>query len=378
MRYRDFRPEPIYYFAYGMLTDQEHMPGARAVGSALLNNHRFEFLQYADVTPDAGSQVWGALWIIPRELLSELDRVEGYPHMYGRQQLPVQHQSRRVEAWVYRMTPSTRDNTTWRAPSQGYVATLRRGYRAFGLPSSQIDQALEVAEAQDSWQQDDAAWLRDLREMASSGPDAQEMRQRMRAAGYAFWGEGVDSIVWGKHEGTVVKIVMPMPNQGRSRQAAGNRAILAYRQWAQEHSNNPHMLRFGTINGQPYRKIRVGQSEFLQLSMEALEELPTAVREFLGQLLNQGVWHHFPTWQDFLRHARQDSRWTQLLDALMERYREQMPGFYNIASQLRQWGAGQGLGWDLAGFNVRQRRDGTMVIVDPFGAGWSLKWSSAA
>jgi len=258
------------------------------------------------------------------------------------------------------------------------VATLRRGYRAFGLPSSQIDQALEVADAQDSWQQDDTAWLRDLREMASSSPDAQEMRQRMRAAGYAFWGEGVDSIVWGKSEGTVVKIVMPMPNQGHSRQAAGNRAILAYRQWAQEHSNNPHMLRFGTINGRPYRKIQIGKSEFLQLSMEALAELPTAVREFLTQLLNQGVWHHFLTWQDFLRHARQDSRWNLLMDALMQRYREQMPGFYNIASQLRQWGAGQGLGWDLAGFNVRERRDGTMVIVDPFGAGRSLKWSSAA
>jgi hypothetical protein len=105
-------------------------------------------------------------------------------------------------------------------------------------------------------------------------------------------------------------------------------------------------------------------------------ELPTAVREFLSQLLNQGVWHHFPTWQDFLRHARQDSRWNLLMDNLMQQYRAQMPGFYNIASQLRQWGAEQGLAWDLAGFNVRERRDGTMVIVDPFGAGWSLKWSS--
>lgn len=378
MRYRDFRPEPIHYFAYGMLTDHANMPGARAVGPALLNNHRFEFLGFADVAPDPGSQVWGALWIIPRELLSELDRVEGYPHMYGRQQLPVQHGSRRVEAWVYRMTPQTRKQSTLAMPSEDYVATLRRGYRAFGLPLSQIDQALEVAEAQDLWHEDDTSWLGDLREMASSGPDAQEMRRRMRAAGYDFWGEGVDSMVWGKNEGTVVKIVMPMPNQGRSRQDAGNRAILAYRQWAQEHSNNPHMLRFGTINGRPYRKIQIGQSEFLQLSMEALAELPAMVREFLSQLLNQGVWEHFLYWQDFLRYARQDSRWTMLLDNIMQQYRAQMPGFYNIASQLRQWGTQQGLSWDLAGFNVRERRDGTMVIVDPFGAGWSLKWSSAA
>ena len=378
MRYRDFRPEPMYYFAYGMLTDQDNMPGARTVGPARLDNHRFEFLQYADVTPDPGSEVWGALWIISRELLSELDRVEGYPRMYGRQQLPVWHQLRRVEAWVYRMTPDTRYRTTRRAPSAGYVATLRRGYHDFGLPSSQIDQALEDAEAQDRWQQDDTAWLRDLREMASRSRDAQEISQRMRAAGYDLWGEGVDSMVWGKSEGAVVKIVMPSPNQGHSRQDAGNRAILAYRQWAQEHRNNPHMLKFLPINGQPYRHIRIGQSEFLQLRMEALAELPNAAAQFLHELIDDEVWQHFLTWQDFLRYASRDPDWRDRLDDLPDRYRAQMPGFYNIAARLRQWGTGQGLSWDLAGFNVRERADGTMVIVDPFGAGWSLKWSSAA
>ena len=376
MRYRDFRPEPIYYFAYGMLTDRDHMPGARAVGAARLANHRFEFLQFADVTPDPGSEVWGALWIIPRELLSELDRVEGYPHMYGRQQLPVYHRGRRIEAWVYRMTPDTREYTARATPGAGYVATLRRGYSDFGLPGSQIDSALEDAEARDHWQQQwDPRSQWDLQEMAIDSADSREIGRRLRAAGYSFWGEGVDSQVWGRDEGAVVKIVMPSPNQGQSRQAAGNRAILAYQRFAQEHANNPHMLRFFSINGRPYRTIRLGNSEFLQLKMEALEELPSQPQQFLSQLLNRGVWEHFLTWQDFIRYARQDNRWQDLLTNMMDRYRAQMPGFYNIASRLRQWGVGQGLSWDLAGFNVRERRDHTMVITDPFGAGWSLKWS---
>ncbi len=142
MRAQEFQPAPIYYFAYGMLTNPRHMPGAEPVGPATLPNHSFEFQQFADVVPESGSRVHGVLWEIPRELLAQLDRVEGVPYLYNRKTVPVRSNGQRYEAYVYTMTPSARAEVKSAAPSQSYVRTLGQGYARFDLPGDQINQAL--------------------------------------------------------------------------------------------------------------------------------------------------------------------------------------------------------------------------------------------
>lgn len=133
---------PRYYFAYGMLTDPEVMGDTPLVGAAVLRNWQFEFLQYANVIPQAGSEVWGSLWQADDQLMSELDQVEGYPSFYDRKTVPVVCNGKRYVAEVYTMTPDSIHSLEGTHPSRKYVQQLVNGYRHAGLPMAQISQAL--------------------------------------------------------------------------------------------------------------------------------------------------------------------------------------------------------------------------------------------
>jgi gamma-glutamylcyclotransferase (GGCT)/AIG2-like uncharacterized protein YtfP len=142
MRFEEFRPEPVYYFSYGMLTDPHNMPDLEPVGAAQLPNFAFEMLAYANVVPTAGEHVDGVLWSIDRRTLSQLDRVEGYPSLYDRKTFPVFANGKRYEAWVYVMTPETRRRLKNSLPSRNYVRSIRHGYRAAGIDLSQLANSL--------------------------------------------------------------------------------------------------------------------------------------------------------------------------------------------------------------------------------------------
>ena len=154
MRAQEFghrnNPAPVYYFAYGMLTDPKNMPGCQAIGAARLHNHRLEFYQYADVEEHAGSEVQGVLWSLPINMLSQLDQVEGVPYLYNRKTMPVTVGGQRYEAYVYTMTPQARQQVQNRAPSVSYLRTLARGYIQFGLPNRQLHSAIQRASRPES------------------------------------------------------------------------------------------------------------------------------------------------------------------------------------------------------------------------------------
>ena len=169
MRAQEFQPEPIYYFAYGMLTNPRHMPGAEAVGAATLPNHSFEFYQYADVVPAPGERVHGVLWQIPRELLSQLDRVEGVPWLYNRKTVPVRAGGQRYEAYVYTMTPAAREAVKDRMPSKNYVRTLGQGYAQFGLPGDQINRAIQDSRSMQEVAMNPAAYADSMAAAAERG-----------------------------------------------------------------------------------------------------------------------------------------------------------------------------------------------------------------
>ncbi len=133
---------PIYYFAYGMLTDPELMPGAEFIGRAELHNFSFEMFAYANVHPDTNGRVYGSLWAIDRQLLSQLDRTEGYPTLYDRKTVPVMCGGERYEAEVYTMTPATRKYMHGEQPSQSYIARIARGYHNAGIPMRQVQDSL--------------------------------------------------------------------------------------------------------------------------------------------------------------------------------------------------------------------------------------------
>lgn len=133
---------PIYYFAYGMLTDPDYLPGAELMGVAELRNFKFTMYAYANVEPETGSKVYGTLWKVDRNLLSALDQIEAYPELYDRRTYPVYLDGEKYPAEVYLMTPGTLKYIQHTTPKQQYINTILKGYNNAGVPTSQLYDAL--------------------------------------------------------------------------------------------------------------------------------------------------------------------------------------------------------------------------------------------
>jgi gamma-glutamylcyclotransferase (GGCT)/AIG2-like uncharacterized protein YtfP len=147
--------QPVYYFAYGMLTDPEIMDGIELVGVAKLPNFRYEMFEYANVVHEPGSVVYGCLWKVDRRIIANLDRVEGYPTLYDRKTVPVYVGGQKYVAELYTMTPETREQLADTSPSESYIDKIERGYSHAGVPLVQVDAALD--ELYDRRQVDEAA-----------------------------------------------------------------------------------------------------------------------------------------------------------------------------------------------------------------------------
>jgi len=139
---------PFLYFGYGSNLDEArlhiHCPSARLVGTARLADHRLAFSiestktwhgGVADIRPDAGREVWGALWLIDDEHAESLDRQEGLfrdPPAYRRLVVDLETAAGdRVACRSYQVVTPEPDGFL---PSPAYRDTILRGAQAIGLP----------------------------------------------------------------------------------------------------------------------------------------------------------------------------------------------------------------------------------------------------
>jgi gamma-glutamylcyclotransferase (GGCT)/AIG2-like uncharacterized protein YtfP len=134
------------YFAYGMNTNIGQMasrcPQAVDLGAAVLPNYEFRFARVGDVLENPEFNCQGVLWDLTPECLKALDRLEGYPWMYQRKFVTVQHNGESVDALVYYMVGDNEDEY----PSQHYYDMLMEGYTEHGLDTSQITDAVKYIE----------------------------------------------------------------------------------------------------------------------------------------------------------------------------------------------------------------------------------------
>ena len=119
-------------------------PGAQTVGTAVLENYRLLFrggdgCAVATVEPREGSSVPVLLWRISSRNERALDLYEGWPRLYGKEELSFSGADGPVSAMLYRMTPGHPAGR----PSDFYYNTLEEGYRACGFPVSGLELALE-------------------------------------------------------------------------------------------------------------------------------------------------------------------------------------------------------------------------------------------
>ena len=141
----DKRVQRTLYFAYGMNTNHGEMatrcPDSTFLGTAKLHNHRLTFQGVADFTEHKGHTLHGALWLISATDELALDRLEGYPHHYGKKTVQVSFKKGNIHVMIYQMV--ARDNFS--VPFQGYEDCLRVGYKQSGMNLNQISEAISHA-----------------------------------------------------------------------------------------------------------------------------------------------------------------------------------------------------------------------------------------
>ena len=139
------------YFAYGMNTNLEEMqkrcPTAVCLGAAQLDHYEFKFCTHADIEKSPGSVCHGVLWELTDQDLKALDALEGYPYYYTRFRVTVCIGKRKVKAIVYQMN----DQSYIQEPGQGYLEMVTEGYCQNGVPTDQIDRAINMVCLSENW-----------------------------------------------------------------------------------------------------------------------------------------------------------------------------------------------------------------------------------
>ena len=157
----------ILYFAYGsnlfleqMLKRIEGEP--KVIGAACLENHRLGFTilsktwkgGVADIVPEAGSKVWGAIYELTEQQLEKIDHYEGYKkgrdpkkNFYNRLQVEVVDK-RGVKqpciTYQAEVGDEKKRKCLYHRPSEQYCEVIRKGGEDHGL-AKEFFEHLKVA-----------------------------------------------------------------------------------------------------------------------------------------------------------------------------------------------------------------------------------------
>lgn len=136
------------YVAYGSNLNIQQMknrcPTAKLYGTGTLEGYELQFKGYptsafATIAPKAGSSVPVAVWDIQPRDEKSLDRYEGYPSHYFKEDVTVNLGNEEVSAMVYIMNQKMR----FGLPSTGYYNTVLTGYNDCGLDTTALETALK-------------------------------------------------------------------------------------------------------------------------------------------------------------------------------------------------------------------------------------------
>jgi hypothetical protein len=129
------------YFAYGSNMSRnlmrEHCPRARALGTAVLADHRFIVMAegFATIITEPGQTVHGVLWELSDGDVAALDAYEGLDTgLYRAATLPVHHGGRLTSALVY-----IARSCEYGRPKPAYMQLVLTAARDWDLPEPYID-----------------------------------------------------------------------------------------------------------------------------------------------------------------------------------------------------------------------------------------------
>ncbi len=141
-----------YYVAYGSNLSVEQMknrcPFAKTVGIAELQDMKLVFRFHATIEKSPGEKVPVLVWTITPLDERNLDRYEGYPDYYRKEEIEIEmtdfqkQNPKKVKAMVYIMNKGY--EIEW--PMDMYYATIKTSYRRFGFSTEGLTKAYKEAE----------------------------------------------------------------------------------------------------------------------------------------------------------------------------------------------------------------------------------------
>jgi gamma-glutamylcyclotransferase (GGCT)/AIG2-like uncharacterized protein YtfP len=137
----------MYYFAYGSNMNHEQLqqrcPGSRFIDTAYLNNARFRYDGHsktwnnkavANIISSDSEKVWGGLFEINENDMTQLDICEGFPERYGKKTMRVIDTKGEIHsAWVYFRIGEIRGE-----PLTEYRKVVLKGAENCNLPKEYI------------------------------------------------------------------------------------------------------------------------------------------------------------------------------------------------------------------------------------------------
>ena len=130
------------YIAYGSNLHIEQMarrcPTAKMIGAATLEDWQMFFATHATIEQKLGKSVACGIWEIDAQAEIALDRYEGYPRYYRKEEIDIQVGKEMRRAMVYIM-----NEPRPAMPHQGYVDTIYDGYADFGLDHRYLEDAMK-------------------------------------------------------------------------------------------------------------------------------------------------------------------------------------------------------------------------------------------
>ena len=131
----------MLYFAYASNLSKEYMlsrcPNATPVKKVALKGYKLVFNELADIVIEENKNVKGALYVISKQELDELDRLEGYPLLYDRVIVEVEDSvGSKYDAVTYIM-----EEKAIQAPPEHYYQLLVKGYEDWDLAMEFLEEA---------------------------------------------------------------------------------------------------------------------------------------------------------------------------------------------------------------------------------------------
>lgn len=206
--------------------------------------------------------------------------------------------------------------------------------------------------------------------------NSRQIFAKLKSLGYKKLGSGQDATVWSKDEASVIKILMPSRAVPGPAQDA-ERGFLAFYNFCQQYPDNPNLPKFIDIGGAHHTVFELNGVPYRQIAMEKLQPIKNGSFEEAMVWMLSDLVNSTRDWNGIVELLKQPDTWSvepsmaKMPELVSEKLSDPVVNRqYGILylTMRRLYAAGQkaGLGWDLHTENIMQRKDGTLVIVDPY------------